>query len=249
MLESRENQPVPEVVFRTRRDHEWVDLSTSELFGGKTVVVFALPGAFTPTCSSTHVPRYNQLAPEFKRHGVDEIVCVSVNDAFVMNEWQAEQKAWNLTFMPDGNGDFSRGMGMLVPKNELGFGDRSWRYSMLVRNGVIEKMFIEPDEPGDPFEVSDADTMLSYLAPNAPKPLDVTVFTRNGCPYCARAKGMLRDAGIEFDELVLNRDFQEVTLRAVAGVSLVPQVFVNGTRIGGSDELEHFLKDETRAAA
>ena len=249
MFENRENKPVPEVVFRTRQGYEWVDVSTRELFEGKTVVVFSLPGAFTPTCSSTHVPRYNQLAPEFKRHGVDEIVCVSVNDAFVMNEWQAEQKAWNLTFMPDGNGDFSRGMGMLVSKNELGFGDRSWRYSMLVRNGVIEKMFIEPDEPGDPFEVSDADTMLAYLAPNAPKPLDVTVFTRDGCPYCARAKGMLRDAGIEFDELVLNRDFQEVTLRAVAGVSQVPQVFVNGTRIGGSEELERFLADETRDAA
>ena len=249
MFENRESKPVPEVVFRTRQGYEWVDVSTRELFEGKTVVVFSLPGAFTPTCSSTHVPRYNQLAPEFKRHGVDEIVCVSVNDAFVMNEWQAEQKAWNLTFMPDGNGDFSRGMGMLVSKNELGFGDRSWRYSMLVRNGVIEKMFIEPDEPGDPFEVSDADTMLAYLAPNAPKPLDVTVFTRDGCPYCARAKGMLRDAGIEFDELVLNRDFQEVTLRAVAGVSQVPQVFVNGTRIGGSEELERFLADETRDAA
>ena len=92
---------------------------------------------------------------------------MSVNDAFVMNEWRAEQKASNITFLPDGNGDFSRGMGMLVPKQDLGFGERSWRYSMLVKDGVIEKMFIEPDVPGDPFEVSDADTMLAYIAPNA----------------------------------------------------------------------------------
>jgi glutaredoxin-like protein len=248
-LEDRTGQHVPDVIFRTRRDHEWVDVTTDDVFKGKTVVVFALPGAFTPTCSSTHVPRYNQLAPTLQRHGVDEIVCISVNDAFVMNEWRTEQKAWNLTFLPDGNGDFARGMGLLVPKEDLGFGDRSWRYSMLVRDGVIEKMFIEPDEPGDPFEVSDADTMLGYLAPNASKPLDVTVFTREGCPFCVRAKGMLRDAGIDFDELVLNRDYSEVTLRAVAGASMVPQVFVNGHHVGGSDDLEAYLNERQRPAA
>jgi len=241
MFENREGQSIPQVVFHTRRDHEWVDVSSDEVFKGKTLVVFALPGAFTPTCSSTHVPRYNQLAAEFKRHGVDEIVCVSVNDAFVMNEWRAEQKAWNISFLPDGNGEFSRGMGMLVPKNDLGFGDRSWRYSMLVKDGVIEKMFVEPDVPGDPFEVSDADTMLAHIAPDAPKPLDVSVFSREGCPYCARAKGMLRDAGIHYEELVLNRDYTEASLRAVSGRSTVPQVFVNGDHIGGSEDLEQYL--------
>ncbi len=248
-LQNREGQRIPQAVFRTRRDHEWVDVTTDEIFRGKTVVVFALPGAFTPTCSSTHVPRYNQLAPAFRRHGVDDIVCISVNDAFVMNEWRAEQKAWNLNFVPDGNGDFTRGMGMLVPKEDLGFGNRSWRYSMLVRDGVIEKMFIEPDEPGDPFEVSDADTMLGFVAPGAGKPLDVTVFTREGCPYCVRAKGMLHDAGIDFDELALNRDYSEMTLRAVAGASMVPQVFVNGEHIGGSDALETYLAERQRNAA
>jgi len=248
-LLNRAGQPVPNVVFRTRRDHEWVDVSSDALFKGKTVVVFALPGAFTPTCSSTHVPRYNQLAPALKANGVNEIICVSVNDAFVMNEWKEEQKADDITFLPDGNGDFSRGMGMLVGKEDLGFGERSWRYSMLVRDGVIEKMFIEPDVPGDPFEVSDADTMLAYIAPQAAKPLDVTVFTREGCPYCVRAKGMLHDADIAFDELVLNRDYSEVTLRAVAGRSMVPQVFVNGEHIGGSDDLEAYLGQHGTAAA
>ena len=146
-----------------------------------------------------------------------------------------------ITFIPDGNGDFTRGMGMLVEKQDLGFGERSWRYSMLVRDGVIEKMFIEADLPGDPFEVSDAETMLHYVAPQAELPLDVTVFSREGCPFCVKAKGLLRDAGIEFDELVLNRDFAESTIRAVSGHSTVPQVFINGSLIGGSDALESYL--------
>ena len=249
MLENREGQKVPQVTFRTRRDHEWVDVTTDDVFKGKTVIVFALPGAFTPTCSSTHVPRYYQLAPVLKQNGVDEIICVSVNDAFVMNEWKAEQHADNITFLPDGNGDFSRGMGMLVEKNDLGFGERSWRYSMLVKDGVIEKMFIEPDVPGDPFEVSDADTMLAHVAPNAPKPLDVTVFSREGCPFCVRAKGMLHDAGIKFEELVLNRDYTEASIRAVSGETTVPQVFVNGERVGGSEALEAWLAEREQKAA
>jgi len=249
MFENREGQKVPSVTFRTRENHEWVDVTSDEVFRAKTVVVFSLPGAFTPTCSSTHVPRYNKLASTFKEHGVDEIVCISVNDAFVMNEWRQEQKADRITFIPDGNGDFSRGMGMLVAKNDLGFGERSWRYSMLVRDGVIEKMFIEPNRPGDPFELSDADTMLAYVAPNAARPLDVTVFSRNGCPYCVRAKGMLHEAGIEFDELVLNRDFSESTIRAVSGRTSVPQVFINGKYIGGSEELAAYLSDVNEKAA
>jgi glutaredoxin-like protein len=247
MLENREGQKVPQVIFRTRSDHQWVDLSSDEVFKGKTVVLFSLPGAFTPTCSSTHVPRYNQLAPVFKQQGVDEVICISVNDAFVMNEWSNQQKATNITFIPDGNGNFSRGMAMLVSKQDLGFGDRSWRYSMLVKDGVIEKMFIEPDLPGDPFEVSDADTMLNYIAPKASIPLDVTVFTRDGCEFCARAKGLLRDAGIAFEELVLNRDYTEATIRAVSGKSTVPQVFINGDYIGGSEDLEQYLSEKQAA--
>ncbi len=247
MLENREGQKVPQTVFRTRRDHQWVDLSSDEVFKGKTIVMFSLPGAFTPTCSSTHVPRYNQLAPVFKAHGVDEVICISVNDAFVMNEWGNQQKATNITFIPDGNGDFSRGMGMLVPKQDLGFGERSWRYSMLVKDGVIVKMFIEPDLPGDPFEVSDADTMLNFIAPESSKPLDVTVFTREGCEFCASAKGLLGDAGIEFEELVLNRDYSEATLRAVSGKSTVPQVFINGDYIGGSEDLEQYFRGKRAA--
>jgi len=251
MFKNLEGKRVPDVTFRTRRDHEWVDVTTDELFKGKTVVVFSLPGAFTPTCSSSHVPRYNQLVPQFKAQGVDAVICLSVNDAFVMNEWQRSQKADRVTFLPDGNGEFSDGMGLLVGKEDLGFGKRSWRYSMLVRDGVIEKMFVEPEEPGDPFHVSDADTMLKYLDPKSELPHSVTVFSREGCPFCVRAKGLLRDAGIEFEELVLNRDYTDRTLRAVSGRTSFPQVFVDGELVGGSDELAEWLghDGETRSAA
>jgi len=241
MLQNREGKRVPNSTFRTRQGHEWVDITSDELFGGKTVVVFSLPGAFTPTCSSSHVPRYNQLARELRANGVDDIVCLSVNDAFVMNEWQATQHADEIRFIPDGNGEFTQGMGMLVDKEDLGFGKRSWRYSMLVKDGIVDKMFIEPEVPGDPYEVSDADTMLAYLAPGAGRPLDVTVMSRDGCPFCVHAKELLRNAGIEYEELVLNRDYTDRSLRAIATSASVPQVFVNGNLIGGADALENWL--------
>jgi glutaredoxin-like protein len=249
MFDNKEGQRVPNVTFRTRTASDWQNLTTDDLFAGKTVIVFSLPGAFTPTCSSSHVPRFNQLAPAFRKHGVDDIICMSVNDAFVMNEWKATQNAEDITFIPDGNGEFTAGMGLLVGKEDLGFGKRSWRYSMLVRDGVVEKMFIEPEKPGDPFEVSDADTMLSYLAPAEQKPLDVTVFSRGGCPHCARAKALLRDAGIGFEALELNNEYTDRTLRAVSGRTTVPQVFVNGELIGGADELDTWLNAGQHKAA
>ena len=253
MLKNIEGSRVPQVTFKTRRDYEWVDLSSDDMFAGKSVVVFSLPGAFTPTCSSSHVPRYNQLAPKFRELGIDEIICISVNDAFVMAEWQHSQNADRVTFLPDGNGDFTDGMGLLVGKENLGFGKRSWRYSMLVRDGVVEKMFIEPEEPGDPFKVSDADTMLKYLDPEVRMPNDATIFSRPGCPFCAKAKGLLRDAGIEFEELVLNRDYTDQTLRAVIVETSYPQIFIDGQHIGGSDDLEAWLdeiaEEEHRPAA
>ena len=249
MFNNLEGKKIPNVTFRTRRDHQWVNLTSEEIFAGRNVIVFSLPGAFTPTCSSSHVPRYNQLVPQFKAQGIDEVICVSVNDAFVMNEWQRAQKADRVTFLPDGNGEFSEKMGLLVGKDDLGFGKRSWRYSMLVRDGVIDKMFIEPEEPGDPFHVSDADTMLKYLNADIELPYDVAVFSREGCPFCVRAKGLLNEAGIEFEELVLNRDYTDRTLRAVTTKTSYPQVFVNGKLIGGSDDLEAWLKERSTSLA
>ena len=166
---------VPDVRFRLRRGSEWAETSTAEIFNGRSVIVFSLPGAFTPTCSSMHLPRYEELAPMFSKLGVDEIFCVSVNDPFVMEEWGRNESADKVRLLPDGNAAFTRGMGMLVDKSDLNFGARSWRYSMLVRDGVIEKLFAEPDKPGDPFEVSDADTMLRYLDPSARRPDEVAM--------------------------------------------------------------------------
>lgn len=240
MSQSQEGKRVPNVTFRTRVGGEWRNITTDDVFKGKTVVVFSLPGAFTPTCSSTHVPGYNELAPAFKANGVDDIVCISVNDAFVMNEWAMDQGAENITFLPDGNGEFTAGMGQLVDKNDLGFGKRSWRYSMLVKDGVVKKMFIEPQKPGDPFEVSDATTMLNYINPKARKPDQVAVLTRDGCTYCAQAKALLKDRGIDFVEIPLSHSVRNKAVGAIAGAQTVPQVFINGQRIGGLDELKRW---------
>jgi glutaredoxin-like protein len=242
MLENREGKRVPEVTFRARVDNEWKNVTTADLFAGKTVVVFSLPGAFTPTCSSTHLPRYNELAPAFFANGVDSILCVSVNDAFVMNEWAKDQESANVVLVPDGNGSFTEGMGMLVDKSDLGFGKRSWRYSMLVKDGVVQKMFVEPQKPGDPFEVSDADTMLAYVNPKAKKPDQVAIFTRDGCNYCARAKRLLTELGYDYAEVPLPHTTRSRVVGAVAGAKTVPQVFVNGAYVGGLEALEAWAR-------
>lgn len=167
---------VPNVTFKTRvkdesiggeNPYRWQDVTTDELFKNKKIVVFSLPGAFTPICSTYQLPTYNKMYDEFKALGIDDIYCVSVNDAFVMNKWKEQQDAKNLTFIPDGNGEFTRKMGYLVEKKNLGFGERSWRYSMLVDNREIVKIFEEPgfddNVEGDPYEVSDPSTMLEYI--------------------------------------------------------------------------------------
>ena len=171
-----EGARVPFVVFKTRvRDesvggenpYRWQDVSSSELFDGKRIVIFGLPGAFTPTCSSTHLPGFEKHYDDFKTLGIDELYCVSVNDAFVMKQWADKLGVAKVKMLPDGNAAFTKGMGMLVKKENLGFGERSWRYSMYVEDGEVKKLFIEPglsdNCPDDPFEVSDAETMLAYL--------------------------------------------------------------------------------------
>ena len=243
---SLEGQRVPEVTLKSRSEHAWHDVSTAALFADRTVVLFSLPGAFTPTCSSSHLPRYNQLASSFKANGVDEIVCMAVNDAFVMNEWKRSQEAENITLLPDGNGEFTAGMGLLVDKSLIGFGMRSWRYSMLVRDGVIEKMFIEADQEGDPFEVSDAETMLRYINPTAIVPEPILIFAKPGCPHCARAKALLTARGCTYDEISLGQNFSSSSLRAVCGGGTWPQVFIGGQRIGSADALEaYFAKQDS----
>lgn len=167
---------VPNVVFKTRvRDDSiggdnpfrWQDVSTDDIFKGKKIVLFGLPGAFTPTCSSTHLPGYDTKYHDIIAQGVDEVYCLSVNDAFTMFQWGKHLGIKHVKMLPDGNADFTRAMGMLVKKENLGFGYRSWRYSMLIDDKTIVKIFSEPGKsdncPDDPFTVSDADTILGYL--------------------------------------------------------------------------------------
>ena len=176
MKHLQEKDRVPKVTFKTRvRDaslegpnpFRWQDLKTDEIFKEKNIVLFSLPGAFTPTCSSTHAPGYEKNYKEFKKLGVDQILCLSVNDAFTMFKWGKDLKIKNVFMLPDGNAEFTEKMGMLVKKEDIGFGSRSWRYSMHVVNGVIQKIFVEKGFKDncktDPFEVSGADTMLTYL--------------------------------------------------------------------------------------
>jgi thioredoxin-dependent peroxiredoxin len=167
---------VPQVTFKTRvRDtsiegdnpFRWQDVTTADIFKGKKIVVLALPGAFTPTCSSTHLPGFETKYQELKDLGVDEVYCLSVNDAFTMFQWGKNLGINNVKMLPDGNGEFTRLMGMLVKKDNLGFGDRSWRYSMIVEDGTITALFSEPGKvdncPDDPFTCSDVDTLLNHL--------------------------------------------------------------------------------------
>ena len=165
---------VPAVTFHTRikdpiptGEFIWRDVTTNDLFAGKRVVVFALPGAFTPTCSNYQLPGYEDKYEEFKELGIDEVYCLSVNDSFVMNAWFKDQSIENVKPIADGSGEFTYAMGMSVNKANLGFGFRSWRYAMIVNDGVIEQLFEEPGKVGncpvDPYEISDPDTVLGYL--------------------------------------------------------------------------------------
>lgn len=167
---------VPSVVFKTRvRDesiegpnpYRWEDVNSFDLFGGKRVVLFALPGAFTPTCSTMQLPGYENNYEEFKKLGIDEVYCLSVNDSFVMNKWAQDQGLKNVKVIPDGSGVFTSAMEMLVDKDNLGFGTRSWRYAVVVDNGKIEEWFVEPglrdDAEDDPYGQSSPENLLAYL--------------------------------------------------------------------------------------
>lgn len=244
-IATMEGKTVPDVTFRIRRGGDLASVDSGELFAGKTVVVFSLPGAFTPTCSTSHLPRYEQLAEELRVRGVDAILCVAVNDPYVMEHWALHEQCEKVMLVPDGNGEFTRAMGMLVDESALGFGQRSRRYSMLVRDRRIEKMFVEPDVEGDPYEVSDADTMLRYLDPEA-HPDEVALLTRPGCPHCARAKEVLDAAGIDYAEISLEPRLRTRALAAICGAKTVPQFFVDGRHMGGSEAVEAYATNDRR---
>ena len=204
MLQNREGQRVPNVTFQVRENNAWKQVTTDDIFKGKTVVVFSLPGAFTPTCSSTHLPRYNELAPTFAKLGVDSVVCLSVNDTFVMNEWAKDQESNNIVLL----------------------------------DGIVQKMFIEPEKDGDPFEVSDADTMLNYIDATAKAPDQVVVFSKPGCPFCIEAKALLDAKGYNPIEIPLDNKVRGRVIGAVSGQGTAPQIFINGEHVGGLDALK-----------
>jgi len=167
---------VPDVTFKTRvRDESiegpnpfrWQDKTSSDYFSNKRVILFSLPGAFTPTCSTFQLPDFEKLFDDFKAEGIDEIYCVSVNDAFVMNAWGKSQNLENVKLIPDGSGEFTRKMGMLVAKDNVGFGYRSWRYGAVINNGVVEKWFEEEgfcdNGTTDPYGVSSPQNILQEL--------------------------------------------------------------------------------------
>nr|WP_319948032.1 peroxiredoxin [uncultured Shimia sp.] len=167
---------VPAVTFKTRvRDEavggpnpfRWQDMTSDDYFAGKRVILFSLPGAFTPTCSTYQLPGFEKMAAEFKEHGIDAIYCMSVNDSFVMNKWAESQNLENVSVIPDGSGEFTRKIGMLVAKDNLGFGARSWRYAAIVNDGTVEAWFEEPglsDNHGeDPYGVSSPETLMEHL--------------------------------------------------------------------------------------
>ena len=170
---------VPSAVFKTRiRDdslegdnpYRWEDVNTFDLFAGKRVVVFSLPGAFTPTCSTMQLPGFENNFAEFKALGIKDIYCVSVNDTFVMNAWAKAQKIKKVKVIPDGSAEFTQRMDMAVYKDNLGFGIRSWRYAVVVNNGLIEKWFIEPGKENDcetdPYGETSPENILDWLRNN-----------------------------------------------------------------------------------
>ncbi len=158
---------IPNIDFKCREGGEWVTKNTDNFFRGKKVVLFSLPGAFTPTCSEFQLPGYEANYDKFKEKGIDEVYCISVNDAFVMNAWAKDQNIKKVKMLPDGSGKFTRGMGMLVEKDDKGFGYRSWRYAAIIDDGKVVDFFEEPGHSdncvSDPFEVSDAGYVLNTL--------------------------------------------------------------------------------------
>ena len=163
----KKGDKVPQIKFRVRELGEWIDTNSDTYFRNKRVILFSLPGAFTPTCSLQQLPGFEKLHNVFKEHKVDDVYCLSVNDSFVMNAWAEKEHIVNCKMIPDGTGEFSRLMGMLVNKNDKGFGQRSWRYSMVINDGIVEALFEEPGKcdnlTSDPYGESSPESMLKYL--------------------------------------------------------------------------------------
>ena len=172
-----EQQQIPQVEFVFRENSEFVTRTSADLFSDKRVVIFSLPGAFTPTCSAYQLPGFEAFYNMFTEQGIDEIYCISVNDGFVMNAWGKDQGIEKVKLIPDGNGYFTNGMGFLVSKSNLGFGERGWRYAAVIDDGVIEKLFVEEgfrdNADTDPYEASTPEAVLEYVKSTVKEPTPV----------------------------------------------------------------------------
>jgi glutathione-dependent peroxiredoxin len=200
-----------------------------------------------PTCSTAHVPGYVAHLREFRQAEIDEVICLSVNDPYVIYAWQRSEKAQGIRFVADPYAQFTQAMGMAVEQRDAALGLRSWRYSMLVIDGMIDKMFVERKKSGDPFEVSDAETTLKYLQPNERTFDPAFMLARHGCPHCARAKELLTRHGIAFEAIYLGNELSMQGVKAASGAVTVPQVFIGGKLVGGAEQLDHYLSE--RAAS
>jgi peroxiredoxin/glutaredoxin len=238
---SRVGSRVPAVELAELRDGNVRRISSTDLFNGRKVILFALPGAFTPTCSTAHVPGYVARLKDFHSAGINDVVCLSVNDPYVMEAWQRSEKAQGVRFIADPYAEFTDAMGMSIDHRDASLGTRSWRYSMLADNGHIEAMFIEPDLPGDPFEVSDADTLWRYLRPGQQAQGSAFMLARHGCPHCARAKELLERSSITFEAIYLGDELTMQGVKAASGAATVPQIFIEGKLLGGADQLSAYV--------
>lgn len=237
-MEDKAGHHVPQVMFRIRDNYRWVSRSSDDFFKNKRVILFALPGAFTPICSTLHLPSYNDYYDTFRANGIDDVLCLAVNDGFVLEAWKKAEKADKITMLPDVDGEFSINLGFLVNKSDMCLGNRSWRYSMVVDNGVIEKMFLEPEGRGnDPYGASSAENMLHYLNPEAELPDSVTVYSKHGCLECEKVKDILKKHHVPYEEFFLHDDFSIKTVKALSGSSSLPQVFINGRRMKNLQEI------------
>lgn len=245
----REGDLIPDVAIAVVEQGRQRHTRTGTLAAGRTIVLFALPGAFTPTCSSQHLPRYEAIAPLLRKHGVDAVICLSVNDPFVMEQWSRDQQVSEVMLASDGNGEFAAAMGLLVDQAGKLMGKRSRRYSMLVRQGRIAKMFVEPEEAGDPYGVSSAETMLQQVAPDESPPQCIAMISKPGCPYCAEARELLHQYGLRFVDIPLPDASRIQALQAIAGDSKAPQVFVGGRLIGGAEQVKRYLQSEAKPIA
>lgn len=236
---SMEGKQVPQVTLKSKqRSINLLDISTEKIFSGKKVVFFALPGAFTPTCTMEQLPRYEQLSKPFKDNGIDEVVCLSVNDPFVMERWGIELNIKEVKLLSDGNCEFTKKMDAGIDLSGACLGMRSRRYSMYVENGVIQKMFLESGDSPTDMTVSDADTMYKYLFPKKDAIPNITLIVLDGCPDCAKMRLLLESADIPFEQLRYGTDLKGSAMKALTGEKTFPQIFIDGKHISSSIFME-----------